>query len=188
MTDLALDSDKMMDIGSGDSVPGEVVRKLVAWSEREIDRLLEELDVALREAEAAERQVDRQPAAADLNAASGLYTGATTRPSPSEMLTQVLPATPAVPAPEDVHAAPTVRKSAAGTAPRTTVVRRDAPTPQITEPDLADTAGPDDAQPWPVGNDTARRRGRKTSWLGNHWMMLAGIAVTAVGLLLLLLG
>lgn len=182
MTDLALQT---IEVGSAETVPGEVVRKLVAWSEREIDRLLQELDVALREAEAAERQVSKQPAAADLTM------GTPTRPSPAEMLTQVLPATPAASAPADAWPVPTVRGPANGTVARTTVVRRDPPGPQATDPAATDPVGSEDAQSSPSRSEMVRRPGRKASLLGrlqDHWMMAVGIAVTLVGLALLLLG
>ncbi len=43
--------------GSTEYIPGDVVRQLVAWSERDIDMLRAELDVALAEAEAVERRL-----------------------------------------------------------------------------------------------------------------------------------
>jgi hypothetical protein len=213
MADLALRSDTSMDIGSADIVTGEVVRKLVAWSEREIDRLVAELDVALLEAEAAERQVAQQPAAAGFNTAAGaqpapaafntgggqqpattgLDPGAGAHPWPSD-ITQILPVTPAAaaPAPEEAQPRPTVRRSATGTAARTTVVvRRESPVVQATEPVLADADGWDGAQPSPAGRETGRRPGRKPSLVGrlrDHWMMAVGLAVTLVGLALLLFG
>jgi hypothetical protein len=235
MTDLALRSDEGMNIGSADTVPGEVVRKLVAWSEREIDRLSKELELALMEAEAAERQVAQQPAAADLGAAAGhppmpagstgagvqpapvgvnpgtagqlapvgphagaggqpwlvgLDTGANQQPSPMD-ITQVVPVTPAAPAPEEAQPPPAARRSATGTAARTTVVRRDSPATQATEPDLAEGASSEDDQVSPTRSEMVRRPGRRTSLGGrlrDHWMMVAGIAVTLVGLVLLLLG
>lgn len=62
MTNLAIASDQLWD-PTDEALPGPVVRDLVAWSERDIDALQEELDLALWEAEFEERRLAGHPAA-----------------------------------------------------------------------------------------------------------------------------
>jgi hypothetical protein len=74
MTDLAFVSSHGTG-GETDYIPGEVVRKLVAWSERDIEMLRAELELALKDAEAIEQRLALlDPRASQINPLNGHLT------------------------------------------------------------------------------------------------------------------
>jgi hypothetical protein len=120
---------------STEYVPGDVVRQLVAWSERDIEMLRAELDLLLRDAEAMEQRLALlDPAASPFNSQNGHLTqlngapvvmpveAAEWRPQTEWPVSDLTVAMPAVPAPSDSNP---------------TIAMPSVPAPTVSDPTIA---------------------------------------------------